>query len=99
MKIFQVFVFPSPFCENGKVPDAGKKITMRLDGSEIGNTIATAYISKASKISETLSDPTAGLLRYGSPKPCTIVMEWNRREDPEKPYLEVVDIKAFTWNP
>lgn len=99
MKTFQVIVVPSPYSEDGKVPNADKKITLRLDGSETGHPIAIAYTSNASKISETLKDPTAGLLRYGSPKPCTIVMEWNRREDPKKPYLEVVDIKAFTWNP
>jgi hypothetical protein len=98
LKTFQVFLTPSPFADD-TVPNPNKKITLRLDGAETGNTIATAYASHTSRIFETLKDPTAGLLRYGSPKPCTIVLEWNRREDPKRPYLEVVDITAFTWNP
>jgi len=98
LKTFQVILIPSSFVDD-KVPNPDKKITLRIVGAEGAPPIATAYASQASKIYETLKDPTAGLLRYGNPQPCTVVMEWNRREDPKKPYLEIVEIKAFTWNP
>lgn len=45
-----------------------------------------------------LRDENSGF-SYGQPKSCTVLMRWNTEEDPVRPFLEALDIKALNWNP
>ena len=45
-----------------------------------------------------LEDEASGFA-YGQAKACTVFMRWNTEEDPLKPFLEALDIKALNWNP
>jgi hypothetical protein len=59
--------------------------------------ISRAYFNRASKIGAMLQDDSSGL-RYGQSIACTLVLRWNTEEDPERPFLEAIDIKALDWN-
>ncbi|MFD2255205.1 hypothetical protein ACFSSA_00825 [Luteolibacter algae] len=94
---FQVIISAGAFCYDD-VPNPEKKFTLKILAREDAKEIAKAYFGKKSKIGYMLEDETSGLA-YGQPKPCTVFMRWNTEEDPEKPFLEALDIKALNWNP
>ncbi|QTN33402.1 hypothetical protein HZ994_14115 [Akkermansiaceae bacterium] len=94
---FQVIVSAGAFCYDD-VPGADKKFTLDVLATDHTKEIAKAYFGKQSKIGAMLRDENSGFT-YGLAKPCTVFMRWNMEEDPEKPYLEALDIKALNWNP
>lgn len=94
---FQVVISAGAFCYDD-VPGPEKKFTLKILARDDAKEIAKAYFGKRSKIGDMLEDETSGLA-YGQPKPCTVFMRWNTEEDPEKPFLEALDIKALDWNP
>lgn len=94
---FQVIISAGAFCYDD-VPGPEKKFTLKILSREDAKEIAKAYFGKRSKIGDMLEDETSGLA-YGQPKPCTVFMRWNTEEDPERPFLEALDIKALDWNP
>lgn len=94
---FQVIISAGAFCYDD-VPSPDKKFTLKIHTREDTKEIAKAYFGKRSKIGDMLEDETSGLA-YGQAKPCTVFMRWNMDEDPQKPFLEALDIKAPNWNP
>ncbi len=80
------------------VPEPEKKLTMKILAQEGHREIAKAYFGKQSQIGRMLEDETSGL-GYGQTKPCTVFLRWNLDDDPERPFLEALDIKALNWNP
>ena len=80
------------------VPEPEKKFTMKILSREDTKEIAKAYFGKQSEIGRMLEDETSGL-SYGQIKACTVFMRWNMDDDPERPFLEALDIKALNWNP
>lgn len=94
---FQIIISAGAFCYDD-VPAPEKKYTLKILSREDSKEIAKAYFGKRSKIGEMLEDETSGFA-YGQAKPCTVFMRWNMDEDPEKPFLEALDIKALNWNP
>ena len=80
------------------VPDPEKKLTMKILSREGTKEIAKAYFGKQSQIGRMLEDETSGL-GYGQTKACTVFVRWNMDDDPERPFLEALDIKALNWNP
>ncbi|MGC4015923.1 MAG: hypothetical protein QM755_15570 [Luteolibacter sp.] len=102
--IFRVYVEAIYLCNNPKIPNYDKKFTIRLRGEDSGDTpdkdrgIAIAYSGKASAIGELLQDSDSGLL-WGRAKACTIVLNWNTKDDPAHPYIEANTIKSLSWNP
>lgn len=95
---FQVIIYPLPSCNDPKIRDREKKLTLKLMARNNAKEIALAYFSKASKIGEMLVNGSYEL-SYGTPKACTVMLRWNTEEDKEYPYLEAIDIKALDWNP
>lgn len=94
---FQVIISAGAFCYDD-VPGADKKYTLKILAREDTKEIAKAYFEKTSKIGYMLEDETSGLA-YGQAKACTAFMRWNTEEDPAKPFLEALDMKALNWNP
>lgn len=94
---FQVIISAGAFCYDD-VPAPEKKFTLKILAREDTKEITNAYFGKRSKIGDMLEDETSGLA-YGQATPCTIFMRWNSEENPEKPFLEALDIKALDWNP
>lgn len=94
---FQVIISAGAFCYDD-VPSPEKKYTLKILSREDTKEIAKAYFGKFSTIGAMLEDETSGLT-YAQAKPCTIFMRWNTEEDPQKPFLEALDIKALDWNP
>ena len=58
---FQVVIYPLPSCNDEKVRDREKKLTLKLLARENTKEIAQAYFSKVSKIGEMLVDGTYNL--------------------------------------
>ncbi|MFD0895854.1 hypothetical protein KBB96_07895 [Luteolibacter ambystomatis] len=100
--VFRVYVETVAICNNTKIPNNDKKFTLKLRGDDATDNklpaIAIAYSGKASAIGEMLQNADSGL-RWGSPKACTIVLNWNTKDDPAHPYLEANSIKSLSWNP
>lgn len=94
---FQVIISAGAFCYDD-VPGAEKKFTLKILAREDAKEIAKAYFGRRSKIGDMLEDETSGLA-YGQAKACTVFMRWNNEEDPQKPFLEALDLKALNWNP
>ncbi|MEP2775774.1 MAG: hypothetical protein ABJQ29_04850 [Luteolibacter sp.] len=94
---FQVIISAGAFCYDD-VPGPDKKFTLKILSREDTKEIAKAYFGKRSKIGDMLEDETSGLA-YGQAKACTVFMRWNTDEDPQKPFLEALDLKALNWNP
>lgn len=94
---FQVVVSAGAFCYDD-VPGADKKFTLKILSREDTKEIDKAYFGKRSKIGYLLSDLSSGLA-YGQAKACTVFMRWNLDEDPERPFLEALDITSLDWNP
>ncbi len=80
---FQVIISAGGGCY-ADIPDADKKLTMKILAHENGNEIARAYFGRQSQIGRMLEDETSGL-GYGQVKPCTVLMRWNMDDDPERP--------------
>lgn len=95
--VFQVIISAGAFCYDD-VPGADKKFTLKILSREDTKEIAKAYFGRNSKIGEMLEDESSGLA-YGQAKACTVFMRWNTDEDPQKPFLEALDLKALNWNP
>ena len=95
---FQVLVSAFNTCNDNTVPNYEKKLTLKLIGEPTGKEIVTAYAGKASVIGDMLNNDQSGL-SWGRPKACTIILNWNTRDNPARPYIEASTIKALNWNP
>lgn len=94
---FQVIISAGAFCRDD-VPAPDMKYTLKILSRDDTQEIAKAYFGKNTKIGVMLEDETSGLA-YGQVKPCTVLMRWNMEENPNKPFLEALEIKALNWNP
>jgi len=95
---FQVLVSAYKTCNDTSIPNYEKKISLKLGGADVGKEITTAYAGKASVIGEMLDNDQSGL-GWGRSKTCTILLNWNTKDDPARPYLEAIAIKSLNWNP
>ena len=94
---FQVIISAGAFCHDN-IPASEEKYTLKILARDDTKEIAKAYFGKHSKIGEMLEGETSGL-SYGQAQPGTVIMRWNTEEDPKRPFLEALDIKALNWNP
>jgi hypothetical protein len=95
---FHAIIEPVPGCHEGGVPNPDRKFTLRLLPSTIGKETSRAYVSTGSRFKKLVEDP-ASSLRWGVRIRATVTLQWNHKEDPEKPYLELIDINSLGWNP
>lgn len=87
-----------PRCFEPEIPAGEDKFTYKLSSSNRGVELARAYASKFSPLAEQVHDPMTDI-RWGKRMRATVVLWWNTEEDPEAPYLEVVEVTSLDWNP
>lgn len=96
--VFQVIGGPVATCLDPRIPNFEKKLTLKLLPCEDTKEIALAFFGRVSAIGDILKDGTHSF-SYGKARACTVVLEWNTKENPEYPYLEAVQLKTLDWNP
>lgn len=96
--VFQVTISPVASCNDERVPNREKKLTLKLLPRDNTKEIARAYFGRQSKIGRMLEDGTYSL-SYGKAKACTVMLRWNVEDKPDMPYLEAIDLKTLDWNP
>lgn len=96
--IFQVIIYAVASCNDEKVPNREKKLTLKLLPRDNAKELARAYFGRQSKIGRMLEDGTYDL-SFGKARACTVMLRWNMDDRPETPFLEALDLKTFDWNP
>ena len=94
---FHVILDPLSVCHDENIPGAERKITFKLLPSMFGKEITRAYVSSGSRFAQMVGDPNSSL-RWGVRMRATITVQWNHTEDPQKPYLELMNISSLNWN-
>ncbi|WP_367874618.1 hypothetical protein [Luteolibacter sp. Populi] len=95
---FHVVLEPLTGCHEENIPNPDRKFTLRLLPSTIGKEAARAYVSTGSRFKKMMDEPESSL-RWGVRLRATVTLQWNHKEDPEHPYLELIDINSLGWNP
>ena len=94
---FHAVIEAVPRCFEVEIPNADKKFTYKISSSTRQSEITRAYASLLSPLAEQLYSPDSGI-GWGRRLRATIVLEWNTTEDPDRPYIEMREIKALDWN-
>lgn len=95
---FHVYLEPIDGCYEKDIPGADRRFTFKLLPSPFGKETARAYATNASRFRKLVDDP-AFPIRWGMRRRATVTLEWNHKEDPAKPFLELVDLNSPDWNP
>jgi hypothetical protein len=95
---FHVILEPVIGCHEDGIPNADRKFTLKLLSSNFGKETARAYCSNNSRFREMVEKPDYPI-RWGIRVPATVTIQWNHKEDPTMPYLELMDINSPDWNP
>jgi hypothetical protein len=95
---FQVIASALASCNDPRIPDREKKLTLKLLARDNAKEIAQAYFGRMSKIHEMLEDGSYSL-SYANSRACTVMLRWNSEDSPDYPYLEAIKITALDWNP
>jgi len=95
---FHVILRPEIGCHEDGIPNPDRKFTLKLLSSNFGKETARAYCSNNSRFREMMEKPDYPI-RWGVRVPATITIQWNHKEDPTMPYLELIDINSPDWNP
>lgn len=94
---FHVYLEPIDGCYED-IPGADRKFTFKLLSSPFGKEAARAYASNVSRCRTLVNDPTYPI-RWAMKRRATVTLQWNHKEDPAKPFLELVDLNSPDWNP
>lgn len=86
-----------PRCFEENIPNPSKKFTYKLSACDVGRATARAYASLNSSLAEQLWTPDSRI-RWGKRIRATITLQWNTTEDPNQPYIELLEIKGLDWN-
>ncbi|WP_193211852.1 hypothetical protein [Luteolibacter marinus] len=95
---FHVILEAVSGCHDKSVPNGDHKFTFKLLPSPFGRETARSYVSVGSRFKAMVEDPSSSL-RWGLRIRATVTLQWNHMEDPDHPYLELLDINALSWNP
>jgi hypothetical protein len=95
---FYVIMDARSRCFDDKIPAADKKSTFFLRSHTTGVDIATAYANEVSHVRKEFDNPLAGF-KWKKPMPVVVTLQWNTTEDYTRPFIEVIDIRAKSWNP
>jgi hypothetical protein len=85
-------------CYQDTIPNAAKKSTFYFRAHYNGDDLAIAYANQQSETRQAFNSPLEGL-KWKNPIPVVVTLQWNTIEDPKRPFLEVIEIKAKDWNP
>lgn len=95
---FHVILEPVIGCHEDGIPTPDRKFTLKLLSSNFGKETARAYCSNNSRFRQMVERPDYPI-RWGTRVPATVTLQWNHKEDPAMPYLELMDINSPDWNP
>ena len=95
--LFHVYLEPIDGCYED-VTGADRKFTFKLLSSPFGKEAARAYASNVSRCRTQVNDPSYPI-RWAMKRRATITLQWNHKEDPAKPYLELIELNSPNWNP
>ncbi|BCX47304.1 hypothetical protein HAHE_12120 [Haloferula helveola] len=95
---FRAIIEPMPRCFEPDIPNPDRKFTYKLSSTDHGGEIARAYASLNSPLAEQLFTPDSQI-RWGKRIRATVVLSWNVEENPDQPYIELVEIKDLNWSP
>ena len=83
-------------CYEDNIPDSAQKSYIKLRQHEQVTPRLQAYFGKTSAIATRISQPNG--LPWGRSGISTVTVKWNT-DHPGRPYIELVRIDGFTWNP
>lgn len=89
---FRVVMSVFGFCTDESVPDHQEKRTMKITSHSGGPDAAKAYFSANSSLAGRYPETK---LPFGRTVGATVILRWVKGE---RPYIEVVDIKALNWD-
>lgn len=95
-RTFHVIADAYKHCFDDNIPGAKNKSYIKLRSHRSEIALARAYFGRDSKLSEQIAHPKG--LPWGSDGDVTVTVRWNR-EEPTQPFLELVRIDGFSWNP
>lgn len=94
---FHVYLEPIDDCFETEVPGHDRKFTLKLMAGPAGKETARAYVANASRLRQLVENPDYPI-RWGMRRRAIVTVQWNHREDPARPYLELLEINAPDWN-
>lgn len=85
----------STLCFDDSVPNQHKKgvITFLPNVQRVKNTLLKAYLGKETELFQRLKKQ----LEPGTQRPVTLTIQWNKTEDPKKPFIEVAHLDGIGW--
>ena len=83
-------------CYEDNIPDSAQKSYIKLRQHEQVTPRLQAYFGKTSAIATQISQPDG--LPWGRSGICTVTVKWNT-DHPGRPYIELVRVDGFTWDP
>lgn len=93
---FHVVADAYKHCFDERIPDAAKKSFIKLRAHPQFTPRLKAYFGSDSQLAEQIARPNG--LPWGSSGVCTVTVKWNT-STPDLPFVELVRIDGFTWNP
>lgn len=97
---FYAFMDAVMFCRSETVPNPQKKSQFHLRAHNTGEDLAVAYVNEQSEIRKAFMNPDPlENLKWKNPIAVVLTLQWNTSEDPARPFLEILEIKAKNWNP
>jgi hypothetical protein len=95
-RTFHVVADAYKHCFDEIIPQWEKKSFLKLRTHPRMAPRLIAYFSRTSSLADEISAPNA--LPWGESGICTVTVRWNT-EVPERPFVELIRINGFTWNP
>lgn len=95
-RTFHVVADAYKHCFDERIPDAAKKSFIKLRAHPQFTPRLKAYFGSNSQLAEQIARPNG--LPWGSSGVCTVTVKWNT-STPDLPFVELVRIDGFTWNP
>ena len=93
---FDAVVTVLAHCSDEDVPYRKRKMTLKLMERDYDGEIARAFFNRDGAMAKLLDDGSFRL-SYGKSVSCRVKLRWNRKEDPQKPWLEATEITRFGW--
>jgi len=97
-RTFRAIVEPMPRCFEPGIPGAERKFTYKLSSCAGGLELGRAYANLNSRLADQLRSRRSGI-HFGARVRATFTIAWNLKEDPEQPYLEMLELKELEWRP
>ncbi|NNM30331.1 MAG: hypothetical protein HKO57_12490, partial [Akkermansiaceae bacterium] len=95
-RTFHVVADAYKHCFDEAIPGWDKRSFLKLRSHPRMAPKLHAYFNRNSPTAELISQPDA--LPWGESGICTVTVRWNRTV-PKQPFVELVTINGFTWNP